>query len=213
MVNLVNVSVQRSPVHSSVGPVVPCILQYEKDSDLEGHLVHAGERDRGGEADVLAHGVEEPDLGEFDGEMREEDEESALPLLPGCRDFVLKVSLVPKTNHVDFQRAYLLDLELLEIWNQIDNDPGQRTPKVDGFVHNKRHDSGGQYIVLHKRVPCKPELLRVIEGNIVLGDLLEGAPVCVLRHWREKGGGGIPDHDVSNVPVRQDRGTHILALQ
>jgi hypothetical protein len=56
---------------------------------LEGHLVDARERDRGGEADELAHGVEEPDLREFDGEVREEDEESALPLLPGCGDFVL----------------------------------------------------------------------------------------------------------------------------
>ena len=105
MVNLVDVPVQRSPVHSSVGPVVPCILQYEEDGDLEGHLVHARERDRGGEADVLAHGVEEPDLGEFDGEMRKEDEESALPLFPGCGGFVLEVSLVPEANHIDFLKS------------------------------------------------------------------------------------------------------------
>jgi hypothetical protein len=135
-----------------------------------------------------------------------------LPLLPGCRDFVLAISLVPRINHVDFKGTYLLDLEPLEIWDHVDDNPGQRTPKVDGFVHNKGHDSGGQNIVLHERVPRKPELLGIIEGDIILGDLLERAPVCILRHWRVEGGGRIPVRNISNAAVRQDRerGTYIL---
>jgi hypothetical protein len=156
VVYLMDVPVKRSPVHGSVHPVVPCILKYEKDGDLEGHLVDAGERDRGGEADELAHGVEKPDLREFDGEVREENEESALPLLPGCRDFVLEPCVSPRRTNNRVSEAYLLDLVLLEVGDHINDNPGQRTPEVDGFVHNKRHDSSGQNIILHERVPRKP---------------------------------------------------------
>lgn len=91
-----DVPVKRSPVHSSVHPVVPCILDDEKDGDLEGHFVDARERDRGREAHELAHGVEKPDLWKFDGKMREKDEESALPLLPSGGDFVLESSVSPR---------------------------------------------------------------------------------------------------------------------
>lgn len=91
MVDLVDVLVEEGArVHGAVSPVVPRVFKDEEDCDLVGHLVHAGEGDRGREAEVLAHGVEQPDLGKLDGEVGEEDEECALCLFPSSRDFVLR---------------------------------------------------------------------------------------------------------------------------
>jgi hypothetical protein len=90
VVDLVDVFVEEGGVHGAVRPVVPCVLHDEKERDLECHLVDAGEGDGGLEAEVLAHGVEHPDLGKLDGKVGEEDEEGALGLFPGGRDFVLQ---------------------------------------------------------------------------------------------------------------------------
>ena len=91
VVDLVDVLVQeRAGVHGAVGPVVPRILADEEDGELVCYLVDAGEGDRRLEAKVLAHGVEQPDLGKLDGEVGEEDEESALHLLPSSGDLVLR---------------------------------------------------------------------------------------------------------------------------
>jgi hypothetical protein len=55
-------------------PVVPGVLQDKENSDLVGHGEEAREWYGGLEAEVLAHGVEEPDLGKLDSEVREKDE-------------------------------------------------------------------------------------------------------------------------------------------
>lgn len=107
MVDLVDIFVERAPVHGSVRPVVPGIFHDEEDGYLEGHFCHRGKGDSGGKAEELAHRVEEPggvissglmrpyrlsdlpNLGKLDGEMREKNEEGALPLLVGGWDFVL----------------------------------------------------------------------------------------------------------------------------
>jgi hypothetical protein len=90
VVDLVDLLVQEwDAVHRAMRPVMPGVLQNEENCNLESHLVDAREGDRGLEAEVLAHGVEQPDLGKFDREMREEYEKRALCLLPSGRDFVL----------------------------------------------------------------------------------------------------------------------------
>ena len=89
MVNLVNVLVQRAPVHGTVGPVVPGVLENEEDRDLVGHGEDGWEGSGSLETEVLRHGVEEPDLREFDGEVRNEDELCALPLLLCGRNLLL----------------------------------------------------------------------------------------------------------------------------
>ena len=90
VVDLVDVLVEEGAcVHGAVSPVVPRVFQDEEDCDLIGHLVQAREGDGGREAKVLAHGVEQPNLGKFDGEVGEEDEEGALCLFPSSGDFVL----------------------------------------------------------------------------------------------------------------------------
>lgn len=90
MVDFVDVLVEeRNGVHRAVHPVVPGIFEDEENGDLVGHLPDAGEWDGSLEAEVLAHGVEKPNLRELDGEMREEDKECALCLFPVGGDFVL----------------------------------------------------------------------------------------------------------------------------
>jgi hypothetical protein len=83
VVNLVHVLVQRAPVEGTVEPVVPGILHDEEDGDLVGHLGPGGEGNAGLHAKVHAHGVEQPDLGELDSEVTEQDQLGALPLLGG----------------------------------------------------------------------------------------------------------------------------------
>jgi hypothetical protein len=90
VVDLVDILVQEwDGVHGAVHPVVPCVFQDEEDGNLVGHGKEAREWYGSLEAEVLAHGVEEPDLRELDCEVGEEDEESALCLFPGGGNFVL----------------------------------------------------------------------------------------------------------------------------
>lgn len=89
VVDLVDVFIQRSPVHGAVHPVVPGVLEYEEDCDLVGHGPDGGEGDGGCETAVLGHRVEAPDLRELDGEVGDEDEFRALPLLFGGGDLLL----------------------------------------------------------------------------------------------------------------------------
>ena len=59
MVNLVDVFIEeRACMHGAMHPVVPGVFHDEENGNLKGHLVDAGERNGGGEAEVLAHGVE-----------------------------------------------------------------------------------------------------------------------------------------------------------
>jgi hypothetical protein len=46
-------------------------------------------------------------------------------------------------------------------------------------MHHEAHDARGENVVLHVRVPCRPQLLEIVERDIVLGHLVELAPVCV----------------------------------
>ena len=92
VVDLVDVLVEEGAgVHGAVGPIVPGVLHDEEDGDLVGHLVERRERNAGLETEVLAHGVEQPDLRKLDSEVGEEDEKRALCLLPGRGDLVLFV--------------------------------------------------------------------------------------------------------------------------
>ena len=60
VVDLVDVLVERAPVHGAVGPVVPGVLDHEEDGDLVGHFEEGREGDAGVHAEVGCHGVKEP---------------------------------------------------------------------------------------------------------------------------------------------------------
>lgn len=84
VVNLVDGLVERTVVKRAVEPVVPGILHDEEDADVQGHLPERGEGYAIVEAEVGGDGMEEPDLGELDGAVAEENETGALELfLPG----------------------------------------------------------------------------------------------------------------------------------
>lgn len=72
----------------------------------------------------------------------------------------------------------------------VDDDPGDRAAKVDGFVHHKRHDARSKHIVLHVGVPSGPELLEIIERGIGGADLVECGPV--FGDSVRKRSGGVP---------------------
>lgn len=76
-------------MHGAVHPVVPGVFKNEEDSNLVGHGEERGEGYAGLETEVLRHGVEEPDLREFDGEVGDEDELRALPLFSCGGDLLL----------------------------------------------------------------------------------------------------------------------------
>lgn len=68
---------------------MPSVFHNEEDSDLEDYLSPCGEGHTSIHAEVFAHGVKEPDLGELNSEVGEEDHLSATPLLFGGGDFLL----------------------------------------------------------------------------------------------------------------------------
>lgn len=144
VVNLVHRAVERSPVHSAMHPVMPRILKNEENGNVHHHLRKWWERHSGGHAEVDGHWMEEPDLWELDGEVREEDELGAVPLLLDGRDLVG------------------LDLVFVEVGDAVDDYPGEGTAEVNELVHDEGHDSGREDVVLHVCVPCLCLLLASI---------------------------------------------------
>jgi hypothetical protein len=63
---------------------------------------------------------------------------------------------------------YILNLVFVEVRDHVDNDPWQRATEVYELVHDKGHYTSGKNIVLHIRVPRRPQSLKEIEVHIVL---------------------------------------------
>ena len=82
--------------------------------------------------------------------------------------------------------TYVLDLVFVEVLHPVDDDPGERPAEVDHLVHDKRHYTGGEDIVLHVGIPGCPHLLEQVEVDIVLRDLFKLTPVG-LRGGRKEG--------------------------
>lgn len=72
--------------------------------------------------------------------------------------------------------AHVLDLVFVESGDTVDNDPRQRTTKVDNLVHQERHDSSCENVVLHKGIPSSPQALEGVEMDIVGGYFIVLAP-------------------------------------
>lgn len=141
VVNLVYRAVERAPMHSAMHPIMPRILKNEENGNMHQHLRSRWEGDSSGHAEVDGHWMEEPDLWELDGEVGEEDEFRAVPLLLYGGDFVG------------------LDLVFVEVGDAVDDYPGEGTAEVDELVHDEGHDARGEDVVLHVCVPCLCMLL------------------------------------------------------
>ena len=80
VMDFVDVLVERTPVKCAVSPVVPGIFNKEEDYDLICYLRERGEGYANFHAEICCHGVEEPDLRQFNREVNQEDGSCALPL-------------------------------------------------------------------------------------------------------------------------------------
>jgi len=89
MVEFVDHLVQARQVEGSMEPVMPGVFKDKEQGDLPGHGIPRREGDGSRQAEELAGRVEEPDLRELDGEMREEDEFGAGPLFGQGGHFML----------------------------------------------------------------------------------------------------------------------------
>jgi hypothetical protein len=135
VVDLVNVLVERTPVHCAMRPVMPSIFKYKKYGNLERHCLPTWEWDTSVHAAEFRHWVEKPDLRELNSEVAEKNEFRALPLFSDCRDFLI------------------LDLVLVEIGDAVDDDPGEASSKVHTFMHDEAHYPSREDIILHELVP------------------------------------------------------------
>jgi hypothetical protein len=82
--------------------------------------------------------------------------------------------------------THILDLVFPHIRDPVRDDPWQRPSEINRLVHREAHDPRCKHVILHVSVPCGPEAFEVVEVHIVLGDLLELAPVGVGLSGREE---------------------------
>jgi hypothetical protein len=91
VMNFMNILVEWSPMKCTMSPVMKGIFHDEENGDLPDHCTYVGEGDVDEETKVSYNGVEEIDLGEFDGEVLEENVFCAGPLVGRGRDLGLNV--------------------------------------------------------------------------------------------------------------------------
>ena len=82
--------------------------------------------------------------------------------------------------------SYILNLVSVEVWNAVYDRPRDRAPKIDGLVHNKRHDASSEDIILQIGVPGCPQAFKNVEVDIVLGNFIELAPVSLWGRGKER---------------------------
>ena len=126
MVLFVNVFVERTPVKSSVSPVVESVLEHKEKGNLSEHKRKRGEWDFiSRHPEITTDGVEEVDEGEFAGKVGQKDVFGASPDL-GTGDFLL-----------------LLQLPFVEVWDRVDDKPWDASTKVyDLHVRSDPRDKG-----------------------------------------------------------------------
>jgi hypothetical protein len=73
--------------------------------------------------------------------------------------------------------TYTLNLVSIKEPQAINEDPRKRAAEVEQLVDGEGHDAGGQYIILHPRIPCDPQSLCHAQVGIGFGDILILAPI------------------------------------
>lgn len=188
VVDLVDMLVERAPMERTMGPVMPSILENEEDGNLIGHLEPGRKGDAGVHSEVLAHGMEEPDLRELDGEVAEKNELGASPLL--CSSGNLGLWTLSATSQRDVMMMMrwtnILNLVLSEVRDGIDDDPRQGASEVDDLVHHERHDARRERVIVYVLVPCRANTCQHQPGDWrAVGEtykLPRGARTCSGEH-------------------------------
>lgn len=122
----------------AVEKVVPQVFNNKENGNLHGDLPSRREGDAVVETKVCSQGVEDPNLGQFDGKVAEQDEHRAVPLFLGRRDLLV------------------LNLPLPEVWYGVDDNPGEGPAEVNNLVHGEAHYACGKSIILPPQIPRLP---------------------------------------------------------
>lgn len=122
-------------MQAAVEPVMPSVFHDEDYGNLESHLPERRERHAPFQAKVCGDRVKEPDLGELNSEMTDENNGCAVPLL--------------------LERWHLLALNfvLLKKRNLVHEHKRKTSTKVDQFVQEETHEPSREDIVLHEEIP------------------------------------------------------------
>lgn len=141
MVYFVDVFVKRVVVKCVVELVVLGVFYSEDDGDLLSYFLERREGNVMFDVEVGGDGVEELDLGEFGGEVVDEDDEGIILLF--------------------FEGGYFLGLKFvfLEVGDVVGDYEGDVVVEIDGFVKNEVYDVSCEDIVLYVKVLC---LLRFV---------------------------------------------------
>ena len=171
VVQLVDRAVQRAVVKPAVEPVVPGVLHHKEDGDLESHLPGRGEGHAILQAEPSRDGVEEPDLGQLNGDVLEEDKGGAIELFLPCRDFLLMLVLVELCERAlprgqGWAKTNILELPFVEERDRIDDDPRQRASEINELVHDEAHDTGSECVILHPKIPSLSCVLEPGPGKL-----------------------------------------------
>lgn len=77
--------------------------------------------------------------------------------------------------------TYSLNLVSSKVRDLVHEDEWQGAAKIDDFMQDERHDAGGENIVLHVCVPCRPSPLENVEVDVILRNVVEVVCVCHRR--------------------------------
>lgn len=134
MVLLVDVLVEYTMMQPPVEGVMPCILQNEEHGKMQCHGDQGREWDTVLDPELIADRVEEPDGESLNEEVRSEHGFQTFPL------FLIRR---------EFRR---LNLELAEVWDAVNDVPGQRTSKVHQFMQGEEQEASGKDVITDKEV-------------------------------------------------------------
>lgn len=135
---LVDVLVEHSVMEQPVGPVVPDVLQNEKQRDFQRHFLDAREGHRHRNTQLLAQRMERPNGDRLHQKVRQQHRLEAVPLLLHAGQLG-RLQLVPS-----------------EPRNLVDDKPRQRSEEIHKLVQQEKHQPGGQDVVVHEHVPRRP---------------------------------------------------------
>lgn len=159
VVLFVDVLVKDSIVQPTMEPVVPSVLEHEKEPELEKNVTQRREGDLEADSNLLTDGMEEPDGESLHQEMRRQHRLEAFPL------FLRRGQLL------------LLDLVLLEVWDLADDEPWQTSTEVDQLVCEEEQQTCGKQVVVHVVVVRPPDLFDGMQVRELVEVVVDTRPI------------------------------------